>query len=139
MIDGQPEPHYVIRAAESADGLDWTVRGRIALSAESRDECLARPWVIKSGNQWEMWFCRRSRSGYRTDKSKSYRIARAESADGRTWSRCEAGGLEVSPKGWDAEMTAYPAVYEHRGVRHLLYNGNEFGRNGFGHAVWDDE
>jgi hypothetical protein len=33
-------------------------------------------------------------------------------------------------------MVAYPAVYEHHGLRHLLYNGNGFGTTGFGHAIW---
>jgi len=34
-------------------------------------------------------------------------------------------------------MIAYPAVYTHGGVRHLLYNGNGFGRSGIGLAVTD--
>jgi hypothetical protein len=32
-------------------------------------------------------------------------------------------------------MVEYAAVYEHRGQRHMLYNGNGFGMSGIGHAV----
>lgn len=137
MIEDRPEPHYAIRSAVSADGIAWSRSGEMALPPANRDECLARPWVAKSGNRWEMWYCRRSRRGYRTDKNRSYRIERAESADGLTWTRSGSlGGLETAVEGWDSEMTAYPAIYEHRGVRHLLYNGNGFGQSGIGHAIW---
>ncbi|MGE3314563.1 MAG: hypothetical protein AB7O26_05555 [Planctomycetaceae bacterium] len=139
IIDRRPEPRYLIRSAESSDGFEWSRTGATPLTARDPDECQARPWIVKTGNLWEMWFCRRSRNRYRTDKNKSYRIERAESVRGEEWSRPGTGGLDVSDDGWDSEMTAYPAVYEHRGVRHLLYNGNGFGQGGFGHAVWSEE
>ena len=49
----------------------------------------------------------------------------------------EVVGIERSESGWDSEMLAYPSVYEHRGTKHLLYNGNGFGASGIGHAVED--
>jgi hypothetical protein len=134
---GRPEPRYLIRQAQSSDGIEWQRTTVPAVDPVTPAECLARPWVFRLGKLWKMWYCRRSQAGYRTDKSKSYRIGCAESADGTTWRREEqgGGGLDVSPDGWDSEMTAYPAIYEHRGMLHLLYNGNGFGANGFGYAT----
>jgi hypothetical protein len=83
-----------------------------------------------------MWFCHRGSRGYRDDPSQSYRIGYAESEDGLTWSRDDsAAGIDVSEAGFDDIMLTYPSVYEHRGIRHLLYNGNGFGLTGIGHAV----
>jgi hypothetical protein len=36
---------------------------------------------------------------------------------------------------WDAQMQAYPSVFDHDGSRYLLYNGNDYGRSGVGWAV----
>ena len=36
-------------------------------------------------------------------------------------------------------MMEYPFVYEHRGVKHMLYNGNGFGETGIGYAVLDED
>jgi hypothetical protein len=34
-------------------------------------------------------------------------------------------------------MTSYPAVFAHGGRLWLLYNGNAYGRTGFGLAIWE--
>ena len=48
-------------------------------------------------------------------------------------------GIDVSEEGWDSEMIAYPFVWEHKGQRYMAYNGNGFGRSGFGYAVEVDD
>jgi hypothetical protein len=64
----------------------------------------------------------------------------AESPDGITWTRKDDEvGIDRSAEGWDSLMMEYPFVYEHRGRKHMLYNGNGFGETGFGHAVLVDE
>ena len=35
-------------------------------------------------------------------------------------------------------MTAYPCVIAAEGRHYLFYNGNDFGRRGFGCAILDD-
>ena len=40
-----------------------------------------------------------------------------------------------TPGDWDSDMLCYPHVFECDGQVYLLYNGNEFGRYGFGAAV----
>jgi len=44
-------------------------------------------------------------------------------------------GLDVTEGDWDSDMLCYPHAFECRGKVYLLYNGNEFGRYGFGLAV----
>jgi hypothetical protein len=73
-----------------------------------------------------MWFCYRG---------ESYQIGYAESIDGIEWERKDAQtGIDVSEAGWDSQMVAYPFVFDHEGIRYLLYNGNDYGRSGFGLA-----
>jgi hypothetical protein len=130
------EPRYHIRQARSADGITWVPAG-VALDLDGEAEGgLARPAVVPGPDGWRMWFCTRGWQDYRGGSAASYRIRQARSADGSQWSRCDdAAGIDVSPTGWDAEMTAYPNVVEAGGTCYLFYNGNGFGRSGIGVAV----
>jgi hypothetical protein len=77
-----------------------------------------------------MWF------SYRGGTGTSYRIGYAYSADGSCWTFENANsGIEVSAEGWDSEMIEYPFVFEHKGSAYMLYNGNGFGKTGFGLAT----
>jgi hypothetical protein len=46
-------------------------------------------------------------------------------------------GLDPSENDWDSEMICYPFVFDHAGRRYMLYNGNGYGKTGFGIAVLD--
>lgn len=86
--------------------------------------------MVPVGNSLLMCFaCRGSR----------YRIGAAASSDGGTsWTRLDvAMGLVPSDRGWDSEMTCYPALFLHRQRLWLAYNGNGYGATGFGLAVWE--
>ena len=89
-------------------------------------------WITAVGRSggYEMWFSFRSGGG------EPYRIGKAVCEDGRNW-RLELAqaGITVSPDGWGSEMIAYPLVFEHEGQRFMLYNGNGYGKSGFGLAV----
>lgn len=131
-----PEPVYVIKYAQSDDGITWQPRNVTCIKPASSEEALARPWVVHDGESYRMWYCSRSSTDYRSDPAQAYSIGYAESADGINWERRDdRAGIELSDHGWDSEMLAYPAIYEHRGTQHLLYNGNGFGTTGIGHAV----
>ncbi len=120
-------PRYHIKYAESSDGLVWKRSGIIAIDFASPAEyALGRPCVIKEGSLYRMWFCSRG---------SAYRIHYAESYDGLRWSRSPVTELDVSPQGWDSQMTAYPCVFVQAGRWHMLYNGNGYGRDGIGWAV----
>jgi hypothetical protein len=66
----------------------------------------------------------------------SFRIGYAESKDGIIWERKDdEAGIDVSDSGWDSEMIEYAFVFKHKGKKYMLYNGNSFGRDGFGLAT----
>lgn len=136
LVHGKPEPLYQIKYAESADGRDWERNNLTCLEYSFAGEANARPCVRKEDGLYRMWYCFRGSVDYRTDKAQSYRLGYAESSNGRQWERKDdAVGIERSSEGWDSVMMEYPYVYEHRGRKYLLYNGNGFGETGFGYAV----
>ena len=47
-------------------------------------------------------------------------------------------GIDVSSKGWDSEMIEYPFVFNHKGFYYMLYNGNNYGKSGFGLAILEN-
>jgi hypothetical protein len=128
IVDGAPKHWYHVRYAESDDGVAWRREGRVAIDFADPDEyAIARPCVIREGDRYRMWFSARG---------TAYRLGYAESADGLSWHRDDgAVGLEPAPDGFDAEMQAYPCLAEVGGGRHLLYNGDGYGRTGIGYAT----
>jgi len=119
---------HVIKYAESRDGIHWTREGRIALNFKNDQEyAMSRPFVIKENSIYKMWY------SYRGD---SYRIGYAESPDALQWTRKDdLAGIDVSLEGWDSESVEYPFIFDHKGQRYMLYNGNAYGKTGFGLAV----
>ena len=126
--DGAAKPYYHVKHAVSADGVAWQRDGTVCIDFASPDEhAISRPCVIEEGGLYRMWYSHRGRT---------YRIGYAESADGLAWTRKDDElGLAPSESGWDSEMVAYPCVFDHRGERFMLYNGNGYGRTGVGWAV----
>jgi hypothetical protein len=126
--DERPEPNYLIRYAESTDGIAWQTTGHVCVGYSYPGEhAIARPHVIKDGSLYRMWFSHRG---------VAYRIGYAESNDGLEWARRDdQAGITTSSEGWDSEMVCYPWVGDVGGVRRMLYNGNGYGRTGIGQAV----
>ncbi len=137
IVNGVTEPYYLIKYGESIDGITWETKGQICIKFLSPDECgISRPCVIIEDGLYKMWYSYRGIENYRTNKKSSYRIGYAESDDGLHWKRKDNQvGIDVSKEGWDAEMIAYPYVYNHKGKKYIFYNGNGFGKSGFGYAV----
>lgn len=137
LLDGQPEPFYHIKYAESADGIRWRREGTVAIDYKDESEggiCSAS--VINEGGVYKMWYSYRRARDYRRNRLNSYRIGYAESSDGVSWTRRDQdAGIDVSDDGWDSEMIAYPFVLLQSKEKYLFYNGNGFGRTGFGYAV----
>lgn len=137
---GKTEPLYLIRYAESQDGISWRKHNVNCIDYKFSKEGIGRPCVIKEDGVYKMWYCYRGSVDYRTNKEQSYRIGYAESTDGINWIRKdEEAGIDRSDAGWDSEMMAYPYVYEHKGMKYMLYNGNGFGESGFGYAVLEEK
>lgn len=133
-IEGKWEPAYHVNYAESADGIEWTPAVATCIDAGD-DVAICRPCVFQRGNRYGMFYSHRCLTRYRTDPQLAYRLGYAESTDGLAWRRLdEATGIERSSQGWDSEMIEYCSLHEHRGQTYMLYNGNGFGRSGFGLA-----
>jgi hypothetical protein len=128
---------YNIKHRRSQDGIYWEPRATVCIDyANEYEYAISRPSVIRDDRGgYRMWYSFRAQPDIET-----YRIGYAESADGLTWTRLDArAGIDVSDSGWDSEMICYPRVFEHQGRLHMLYNGNGYGKSGFGLAVLEED
>jgi len=134
MVNDKYEPVYNIVYAYSKNGIDWTRNSIKCLKNKSRYEVNNRPTVIKINKLYHMWYCYRGIDGFRNGNN-SYRIGYAFSKDLKTWTRNDRqAGITVSKDGWDSEMIAYPYVIKNGDKYQMFYNGNFFGKYGFGFA-----
>lgn len=132
-----PARVYKIAHATSADGIDWHKEEGKQIIADSlnEDECQALPTVIKIQDRYHMYFCYRQATDFRQNAGRGYRIGYAYSDNLIDWVRNDAdAGIDLSDDVWDSNMMCYPHVFECDGHIYLLYNGNEFGKYGFGLA-----
>lgn len=131
---GNDEMLHVIQHASSHDGHLWQRKGLAVPYTLGLAQAFSRPTVVtEEGGRLEMWFSFRSGTG------SKYRIGYAVSRNGQDWILdLDNAGITVSASGWDSEMIEYPFVFDHAGSRYMLYNGNGFGKTGFGLAVLDE-
>lgn len=128
--------NYHIKYAESDDAINWKRDGKIAIDYKDEYEyAISVPRVIKEDGIYKMWFSSRGKKEIPT-----YRIRYAESVNGINWTRKdEEVGIDVSENGWDSEMICYPFIFDHKGKKYMLYNGNDYGKTGFGLAVLENK
>ena len=119
---------HIIKYAESKDGLDWKKKGPALPWSLGVAQAFSRPTVLKESDQYHMWF------SYREGGGDKYKIGYALSEDGINWHNCLQDGLPTSVEGWDSEMVCYPYVFRHKKEIFMLYNGNNYGKDGFGLA-----
>jgi hypothetical protein len=131
---GRLKSFYNIKHALSHNGREWVTDKTIAINFQNLLETnVARPHVIKEGGTYKMWYC--------YDRGKGYRIGYAESPQGISWQRRDdQSGMNVSSNKnqWDGQMVAYPHILQHNGQTYMLYNGNNFGQEGFGLAMKEE-
>jgi len=131
-----PDRIYKISHAISKDAVNWERNGKQIINDKIRDECQAIPTVLKYHDRYHMLFCYRYPYNFRKNKERSYRIGYAYSDDLEHWTRDDLkAGIDISNSGWDSDMLCYPHIFFCNEKVYLLYNGNEFGRYGFGLAV----
>ena len=122
--------YYHVKYAESEDGVHWERDGRVCIDLRPGERNIARPCVMRDDDGYRMWYSYSDGAGYR--------IGYAVSVDGLEWLRRDDDvGIERSADGFDADAIAYPWVFRHRNRLHMLYNGGDFGREGFALAVDD--
>lgn len=137
-LEAPPDRTYKIGHATSQDGINWVKdeARQIIPSRLGADESQALPSVLEIDGIFHMVFCYRESFNFRKAKGRGYRIGHAWSSDLINWQRDdEVLALEGTEDNWDADMQCYPHIFECDGKIYLLYNGNEFGRYGFGAAI----
>jgi hypothetical protein len=130
---GNGEMLHVLNFAHSHDGESWRREGLAVPFIIGRAQAFSRPTVVSNTHGGlEMWF------SYRGGHGEKYRIGYARSEDSKEWILdIESAGISVSEFGWDSEMIEYPFVFDHKGDRYMIYNGNDYGKTGFGLAILD--
>lgn len=126
---GSPEHkhYYVIKYAESKDGIHWTRNNIICINFKNQNEyAIGKPCVLKIKDRYHMWY------SYRGEQ---YRIGYATSSDGIKWERKDENvGIDVSKDGWDSKSICYAHVLQYKDYLYMFYNGNDFGKEGLGLA-----
>ncbi|MCC6583105.1 MAG: hypothetical protein IT271_05335 [Chitinophagales bacterium] len=136
IINNYPEPSYHIKYAESGDGIYWEKRGIVCIDYDEKAKAIGRPCVIKQGDEYKLYFSYRDIYEYRTSPKHGYKIGLANSTDGINWNKqYDQTNIYLSENGWDSNMMEYCHVFNHSGIEYMLYNGNDFGKDGFGYAV----
>lgn len=132
---GNQEMLHTINYASSPDGHQWKRLGSSVPYQLGLAQAFSRPTVVKNkADTYDMWF------SYRSGTGQKYRIGYARSQDGYNWNLAlHNTGIDVSASGWDSEMIEYPFVFDHNGQRYMLYNGNGYGKTGFGLALLEQD
>jgi hypothetical protein len=138
IINSYPEPKYHVKYCESNDGINWTKKGIVCIDYDDNAEAIGRPCILFENGIYKMYYSYRKIQDYRTNSRNSYKIGYAESADGVSWEKMNGlVGIKQSESinDWDSEMMEYCHVFNHQGQKYMLYNGNGFGKFGFGYAI----
>ena len=132
-----PDRTYKIGHAISEDGINWLKDEAQAIDDRlGPDESQALPSVVEIDSTFHMFFCYRQSFDFRTNIERGYSIGHAYSNDLKNWRRDDHWAmLDNSHGDWDSDMQCYPHAFRCDDRVFLLYNGNEFGRYGFGLAV----
>jgi len=125
---------HVIKYATSNDGISWQKHGLAIPYEIGIAQAFSRPVVIIENDIYHMWY------SYRSGDGTKYRVGYSQSSDGVEWTRKhELVGIDVSEDDWDSEMICYPFVFDYSGNRYMLYNGNGYGKTGFGIAILEQD
>lgn len=122
-----PTHYYSIKHATSEDGIVWQTNDQLCLPYLENEHAIARPVVMAVDGGYRMIYSAR-RLG------ETYRIYSANSADGLSWQRDSLPMIDVAASGWDSEMICYGSRLDSPKGNFLLYNGNAYGKDGFGAA-----
>jgi predicted GH43/DUF377 family glycosyl hydrolase len=127
---GEQEFLHALTYATSKDGIHWRPSGEICINTKGKDYAFSKPCVIPGNKGYEMWYAYRG---------EAYQIGYAHSPNGTDWERQDqVAGLAAGNADWENEMVCYPHVFDHDDQRYMLYNGNKYGKTGFGLAIWEE-
>ena len=127
--NGILKSYYNIKLATSKNGYKWTPKDNVCIDLDDDITNIARPCVIKEDGLYKCWFPFVSKS------IGQYRIGYAESIDGLDFEIKSKNVIKIGDEGdFDSMAVTYPYVFIHNRERYMLYNGNYFGKTGFGIA-----
>lgn len=129
---GKNRPTYNIKKAISKDLINWDRTLEPVVDFKDDNEyVICKPMIIKDVNNYKLWY------SYRTG-NQLYRVGFADSDnEGESYERKdELVGIDVSENQWDSDMIEYAYVFDYKGNRYMIYNGNDFGKTGLGIAIW---
>lgn len=131
-IRGKSMPQYDIRFIQSNDGITWPPQGQSIFKYNSQTEHgFGRPWVTHLDDSRKKLFY-----SIRSKTTLNYKLGYAEGKTYTEWSRQDhLLNLNCSQQGFDSEGIMYTSIINHKGSTYCLYNGNNFGRDGFGIAI----
>lgn len=138
VINGIPEPFYSVKYAESKDGIVWNRENLTCIDLDENTDAIGRPCVWKEGGVYKMLHSNRKARDYRINKDASYKICYSESVNGINWvNKSDTLNFVKSDDGWDSLMNEYCTIFKNDSGIQMIYNGNGFGRTGFGYATID--
>ncbi|ANW00563.1 hypothetical protein LMTR13_10695 [Bradyrhizobium icense] len=123
---------HVIKEARSPDLVQWTPSDAVVVDVAGPTDplefAISRPSLLREPDgSLSMWYARRR---------PHYELGFARSTDGARWERRDQDLIFVgTPEAWEDKERTYPFVFDHGGRRYMLYNGNGYGREGFGLAI----
>jgi hypothetical protein len=130
-IDGNFEHIYEIRYASSVDGFNWNRFNSSVVPRDHSLEAQCKVSIIQRATDYEMYFSYRDSRDFRRGNG-GYRIATVLSNNLTEWhSRKDLDLIEHEGE-WDEFMQAYPTIFNAQSKAVMLYNGNSFGKDGFG-------
>ncbi len=117
----------------SSDGFSWEWETNKLFDVnESIMEKIARPWVVKLKNGYHMWYSVRV-------LDEPYKLGYAFSVNGYYWERRDEEMKyfnELKREKWEKDMLCYPTIFQTgKNDLYMLYNGNGYGKTGFGLAI----
>ncbi len=134
-INSKLEHTYLLISATSKDGFSWETNNKVVIQPENEFIAHCKPAVYYDGQTYHMWFSKRGSHNFRNPSLESYRLGYATSRDFFNWDRRDSEcGIDVSEEGWDSEMICYPHIIKNDDTVIMFYNGNGFGKSGFGYT-----
>jgi hypothetical protein len=130
--ENNAESLYNIKLAESQDGIHWIRNGLTPFPLFENESNISRISFVNEGDKLRAWFPVKR-------KGQGYRCGYAESPDGINFLRMDhLSGINISENGWDNYSIDKMEVIKYKNSYYMFYNGNSFGKDGIGLAVYEN-
>jgi hypothetical protein len=139
-VNDNLELYYEIRTTRSSDGMAWDLRSETAVALQPEQAGLGRPWITETSGGRRLWVSRRGEA-YRGPGEGAYQLVSFAADNSGAFSESAEPVQFENPPGtgdFDSWMQAYACIVPYGRDLVMLYNGNDFGREGVGWARLPD-